>query len=167
MDGAQDHRAERIARRRLKEDANLFGRLSAVATASRAHAKRYLDAGGGLSIPEWRILWDLSEAGPLSIQDMATIQRADHSLISRTVPAMRDKGFVSIRRDATDKRQSMVHLTDAGLAAYQKAAPFMQARRDALAAFFPGAELRDFLAMIDRFEAYLAQPLADAGGNGT
>lgn len=160
MDKTTDTRAQRFATRRADQSANLFARLQTAATRSRNNATRYLKAGGGLSINEWRILWDLHEAGPLSIQELADIQRADHSLISRTVPDMRAKGLVKTVRSSEDKRQSLVHLDAAGERAFQIAAPFMQARRKALAETFTADEIAQFLSLIERFENYLAQPVA-------
>ena len=152
-----DTRAQRAERRRAHEDANLFGRIQAAAMASRVQGKKFLDAAGGLSIPEWRILWDLHEAGPLSMQDMATIQRADHSLISRAMTGMRQKGYVTVQRDDDDKRQTLVHLTEDGLRAYLRAAPVMKRRRALLANGFTESEMAQFLDLIDRFEQHLAQ----------
>ncbi|MEL6585510.1 MAG: MarR family transcriptional regulator [Pseudomonadota bacterium] len=155
-----DARAMRVAARKASQDGNLFGRLSASAIASRGQAQRLLTAGPGLSITEWRILWDLAEAGPLSIQDMATIQRTDHSLISRALPAMRQKGIVETTRNTEDKRQSLVMLTAQGRAVYDSAAPIMQLRRDTLAQTFTPQEMRSLLGLLDRFDAFLTQPLA-------
>lgn len=155
MKDAQDTRADRLARRRAREDANLFGRLSAASAASRAEAQRTLKAACDLSVVEWRILWDLHEAGPLTVRDMAQIQRADHSLISRALPALHTKGFITISRDGDDKRQSVVTLTVAGTAAYAQAAPVMKARRDRLRAAFAPGDLAQFIALIDQFETYL------------
>jgi DNA-binding MarR family transcriptional regulator len=158
MDTKAPSRTERVAMRKASQDANLFGRLSAAAIASRGQAQRLLKGGSRLSITEWRILWDLAEAGPLSIQDMASIQRTDHSLISRAVPEMQRKGYVSTARGTDDKRQSLVALTEEGARAYAEAAPIMADRRARLAEAFTPAELEMFLHYIDRFEACIAAP---------
>ena len=152
-------RAARTAARKADQDKNLFGRLLAAATASRGQAQRLLQASADLSITEWRILWDLAVAGPLSVQDMASIQRTDHSLISRALPSMRDKGYVTTARNDGDKRQSLVELTEKGTRAFMRAAPIMKQRREALNAAFPDAEMDAFLALLTRFEGYLQQPI--------
>lgn len=146
---------ERLARRRAQEDANLFGRLSAAAAASRAEAQKALKTCSGLSVLEWRVLWDLHDAGPLSVRDMANIQHADHSLISRALPQMRAKGYVILSQDPNDKRQTLVSLAPAGLAAFQSAAPTMKARRDRLQETFTSSDLAQFIALIERLESYL------------
>lgn len=161
MDQLTDRKAERVALRKASQDGNLFGRLQAATMASRGQAQRLLQAAAGLSITEWRILWDLAEAGPLSLQDMASIQRTDHSLISRALPSMRDKGYVRTLRNSRDKRQSLVELTDAGRRAYEAAAPTMKRRREVLGAAFAPGEMKIFLAFLDRFDAYLETPIEE------
>ena len=122
----------RIRARQAREDFNIFSRLPAVYAASRSQGQKFLQKGGGLSIVEWRTLWDLHEVGPMTIRDLATIQRADHSLLSRALPEMRRKGFVTMRRDVQDGRQTIVEIADGGRAAYVRAAPVMARRRAAL-----------------------------------
>ena len=149
----------RIRARRAREDRNVFSRLPPVYAASRKQGQHLLQAGGGLSIVEWRTLWDLHEAGPLTIRDLATIQRADHSLLSRALPEMRRKGLVSMERDAADGRQTIVALTDAGRAAYGRAAPVMARRRAALREAFSEDEIAAFIGYLDRLEAFLRSPV--------
>ena len=157
MESEAKARAMRVAGRCNNQDANLFLRLLAASTASSVQAQRLLKTSGELTITEWRILWDTAEAGPLSVQDIALIQRTDHSLISRALPGMREKGYITTKRSAEDKRHSLVYVTEAGLRAYERAAPVMKARRKALAAAFTADEMETFLGLISRFEAHLAE----------
>lgn len=162
MDQKATSRAKRLASRKAQQDENLFGRLQAAATASRSQAQRLLLSAGGLSITQWRILWDLQEAGPLSVQDMATIQRTDHSLVSRALPAMRDKGYVETVTNPEDKRQSLIKMTAVGTRAFANAAPIMKKRRESLGEIFEPHEIATFLRFIARFEAHLNQPSEDS-----
>ena len=57
---------------------------------------------------EWRTLWDLVDAGPLTIRDLGAIQRSDHSLVSRALPEMRKKGYVTMPRDMQDERHRQI-----------------------------------------------------------
>lgn len=150
---------ERIQKRRDRERRNLFTRLPPVYAASRLQGQRLLQGAGGLSIVEWRVLWDLFEAGPMSIRDLAEIQRTDHSQLSRALPAMRDKGLVIMSRDSVDGRQMLVQLTDQGQAAYTLAAPVMKKRRDTLKDAFSDDEIDTFIGLIDRLETFLRTPI--------
>lgn len=148
----------RIAARKSREDTNIFARLSSICAASRTQGQKLLQIGGGLSIMEWRVLWDLIEAGPMTIRDLAEIQRADHSLLSRALPKMRRKGFVTMARDPRDGRQTLVALAPEGAAAYRCAAPVMASRRAALREEFSEEEILTFVGFLDRLEGFLHRP---------
>lgn len=159
MDDTTTRRADLVRKRREDEHFNLFARLSNVSAASRRQGQRLLQHGGGLSIVEWRVLWDLAEAGPMTIREMSEIQRTDHSLLSRALPDIRAKGLVRIDRDPGDGRQMIVTLTDAGRAAYDGAAPIMERRRAAVREVLSEEDIRTFVSLIGRFEDFLAIPI--------
>lgn len=152
--------AERIRQRRAREQQNLFARLPTTYAASRLQGQRLLQRAGTLSsVVEWRVLWDLHEAGPMTIGDLAEIQRTDHSQLSRALPAMRDKGFVTMARDSADGRQVVVELAEAGRRAYEITAPVMKQRRDALRAEFSAEEVATFVDLLGRLEDFLRRPI--------
>lgn len=145
---------KRLDVRRRRETANLFSRVSATYAASRSQAQRLLKAGGGLSIVEWRILWDVLEAGPITVRELADLQKSDHSLISRILPKMVKSGLITLTRDTKDGRQTLVDLTQQGIAAYKKAAPVMAKRRAALLKHFSKEEIDQWVAYLDRFDHF-------------
>lgn len=145
---------KRLEVRRRRETANLFSRVSATYAASRSQAQRLLKAGGGLSIVEWRILWDVLEAGPITVRELADLQKSDHSLISRILPKMVKSGLITLTRDTKDGRQTLVDLTQQGIAAYEKAAPVMAKRRAALLKHFSKEEIDQWVAYLDRFDHF-------------
>lgn len=152
---------DRIRRRQTREDTNIFSRLPSVYSASRKQGQKLLQIGGGLSIVEWRTLWDLNEGGPMTIRDLAAIQRTDHSLLSRALPDMRRKGYVNMERSEVDGRQTVVELTEHGRQAYETAAPIMARRREALREVFSEHEITAFANMLDRLEDFLHRPVED------
>ncbi len=152
---------ERIEARRAREDFNVFSRLPAVYAASRTQGQHLLQIGGGLSIVEWRTLWDLHEVGPMTIRDLASIQRSDHSLLSRALPDMRRKGYVTMNRSQEDGRQTIVALTQVGRDAYDRAAPTMARRRAALREVFTEQEVVEFVGYLDRLDAFLRVPVEE------
>ncbi|MCY0093743.1 MarR family winged helix-turn-helix transcriptional regulator [Hoeflea ulvae] len=159
MKQPSERQAERIRQRRAREQQNLFSRLPATYAASRLQGQRVLQRAGGLSVVEWRVLWDLYEAGPMTIRDLAEIQRTDHSQLSRALPAMHKKQFVTMTRDSIDGRQVVVALAEAGRIAYETAAPVMKQRRDALKEEFSDAEIATFVDFLDRLENLLRRPV--------
>lgn len=154
-----DKQKDLINNRRQREAHNVFSRLPAVYAASRTQGQRLLQKGGGLSIVEWRVLWDLNEVGPASIRDIAKIQRIDHSLLSRALPEMKRKGFVEMRRNALDARQMLVEMTEVGRLAYEEAAPIMRKRREALRSNFTTEEIEKFVGYLDRLEEFFNTPI--------
>jgi DNA-binding MarR family transcriptional regulator len=155
MTTARIGRVDRYQARQLRQERNLFSRLPAAAVASRMQAKRLLRTAGDLSITEWRILWDLADAGPLTVTEMASIQRTDRALISRTVSAMITQGYVTAATGPEDRRTSLVTLTATGQSAFDKTSTTMSRRRAALAEVFSEADLDTFLGLIDRFEHFV------------
>lgn len=161
MTRTQERDPARIKARQTREDTNVFGRLSSIYAASRKQAQRLLNSCGDLSIVEWRTLWDLHDAGPMTITDLASTQRADHSLLSRALPQMQRKGLVAVRRATEDGRQTIVTLTSAGQRAYDRAAPVMARRRAALRDVFSEDEIADFVGYLDRLEGFVHRPAGD------
>lgn len=156
---ANDRNSDRIRERQARLDGNIFARLPSAYAASRSQGQQLLQQCAGLSIVEWRVLWDLCEGGPMSIADMAAIQRTDHSLLSRALPDMRRKGYVEMTRDAMDGRQTIVAVKPRGRAAYDKAAPVMARRRAALKKTFTQAEIMEIISYLDRLETFLRKPV--------
>ena len=74
---------------------------------------------------------------------------------------MRKKGYVTMYKDTRDGRQTVVTLTDAGRAAYNRAAPVMAQRRAALREVFSQDEIRAFAGFFDRLEEFLRIPAAE------
>lgn len=151
---------ERLDVRRRHETANIFSRLPATYAASRMQGQRLLKIGG-LSIVEWRILWDVLEAGPITIRDLAELQRADHSQISRVLPKMSAAGWIELQRDKNDGRQTLISLTKEGVAAYERAAPIMAKRRAAFRKYFTEDEIKLLLDLLDRFDVFCQLSVED------
>ena len=158
MTDATEINDDRIRARQRHEDTNVFSRLPAVYSASRAQAQRLLLVCGGLSIVEWRTLWDLAEVGPMTIGDLAAIQRADHSQLSRALPEMRRKKYVTTRRDPRDGRQTIVALAPAGRATYEMAAPIMARRRALLREKFSEVEIQTLIELLERLDDIVRIP---------
>ena len=159
--GDQERDVDRIGARAEQAGSNLFARMAAIYAASRKQAQDLLQVGGGISIVEWRTLWDLHEVGPMTISDLALTQRSDHSQLSRALPQMREKGLVSMRQAAQDGRQTIVTLTAKGRDAYHLAAPVMGKRRAVLSDVFTPEEIAELIGYLDRFEAFVRRPADD------
>lgn len=161
MTDEQERNVDRINARVDREETNLFARLASIYAASRKQAQDLLQKGGGISIVEWRTLWDLHEVGPMTISDLSSIQRTDHSQLSRALPKLRDKGLVSMHQATQDGRQTIVTLTAKGSDAYRLAAPIMGKRRATLGEAFTQTEITEFVGYLDRIENFVRRPAND------
>ena len=77
------------------------------------------------------------------------------------LPEMRRKGFVTMRRSEADSRQTIVEVSQAGRAAYDRAAPVMARRRAALKEVYSEEELAEFVNYLDRLDMFLRAPIED------
>lgn len=154
-----EHQSRSFESRHRFERQNVFSMLPAIYAASRAQGQQLLKAAGGLSIVEWRTLWDLTEVGSMSVRELATLQSADHSLLSRALPDIRKKGLVTMTRSEQDGRQMIVRITPKGRQAYRRAAPIMRRRREGLRACYTEQELDQFVEYLHRLEEFLHIPV--------
>jgi DNA-binding MarR family transcriptional regulator len=70
----------------------------------------------GLSLLEWRVMATLWGQNPLSIGDLAEIVLAKQPTLTKLVGRMSKAGWVSRVDSSLDKRQSLVSLTEQGIA---------------------------------------------------
>lgn len=74
----------------------------------------------GMLRTEWRVLFHLGIYGELKATDIVTRARIHKTKVSRAVQKLADKRFVTRERSDSDRRQEMLSLTPAGMAAYQE-----------------------------------------------
>lgn len=88
-------------------------RLSVMRLARRLRHER---AGDDLSLNQLAVLGTLSRCGPLSVGELATIERVRPPSMTRTVASLVDARLVEREAHATDGRQIVVRVTDAARA---------------------------------------------------
>jgi DNA-binding MarR family transcriptional regulator len=69
-----------------------------------------------VSLPQCLILLELDEHGQMTMSQLATALRLDHSTLSRTVEGLVRKKLIARLRDEGDRRLVWVRLTDHGAA---------------------------------------------------
>jgi DNA-binding MarR family transcriptional regulator len=85
----------------------------AAARVSRRFGERYRREFG-ISIPEWRVLAHLSQAGSVSVRDVHERVDMDKSKVSRAASRLEDAGFLVKSPDPNDGRLVELRLTEAG-----------------------------------------------------
>jgi DNA-binding MarR family transcriptional regulator len=96
----------------IRSDSGLASslRLSVMRLARRLRHER---GGDDLSLNQLAVLGTLSRCGPLSVGELATIERVKPPSMTRTVGSLVDAGLVERQAHATDRRQIVVHITEA------------------------------------------------------
>lgn len=96
-----------------------------VTTMLTARLNRQLQADSGLSLPEYEVLVQLSEApdGTLRPFQLGLALHWEQSRLSHMLARMTRRGFVTRRDCPGDRRGAVVVLTRAGRAAIESAAP--------------------------------------------
>jgi DNA-binding MarR family transcriptional regulator/GNAT superfamily N-acetyltransferase len=74
--------------------------------------------GGGFSLPEARLLYELSARGETTAAELAADLALDPGYLSRLVRALADRGLVARAPSASDGRQMHLSLTEAGRVAF-------------------------------------------------
>lgn len=91
----------------------------------RAELERELSRETGLSLADYEVLVNLSEADGqrLRMWELADALQWSRSRLSHQVARMQDRGLLSREECPTDARGAFAALTPAGLAAIERAAP--------------------------------------------
>ena len=108
---------------RLDLDRFLPYRLSVLSNRlSQAIARRYQDRFG-LSVTEWRVMAVLGLEPGLSATEVAERTAMDKVAVSRAVNALLGAGRLERQFDGTDRRRSILRLSDDGQAIYDAVVP--------------------------------------------
>lgn len=132
-------------------------RLSAAAARVSRRFARLYGAESGISIPEWRVLAHLSQAGSVSVRDIHARVDMDKSKVSRAAARLEDAGLVCKLGNPGDRRLVALSLTPAGEALMQ--------RLGAIATAFQQELVAELGPAAAAFDASLSRLLADSPGD--
>ena len=93
---------------------------------SKAFADRYR-VEFGLTIPEWRVLAHLSQAGSVSVRDIQARVDMDKSKVSRAAARLESAGLIEKRENPSDRRLLDMRLTPKGQAMMARIMPIAEA----------------------------------------
>lgn len=79
------------------------------------------------TMPQFRVLSSLSQA-PMTVSDVARLRRVSFQSAGELVQTLVERGWIERIANPTDRRQSVLHLTDAGQQAYERAQAHMLER---------------------------------------
>lgn len=84
----------------------------------------------GISIPEWRVVAHLSQAGAVSVREIHERVDMDKSKVSRAASRLEAAGYVTKRINRADRRLVELALTDQGKAMIDEMTPIARAYED-------------------------------------
>jgi DNA-binding MarR family transcriptional regulator len=117
-------------------------------TVARAYDKRF-----GVSIPEWRVIAVLGRFPGLSAVEVAERTLMDKVAVSRAVTKLIKNGRIDREFDDTDKRRSILNLSEAGKKLHDEIAQLaLQFERDLLLGF-SAEELESLNSSMERLLA--------------
>lgn len=77
----------------------------------------------GISVPEWRVLAHLNQAGEVSVRDIENRVAMEKSKVSRAATRLEAAGYVEKRVNPGDRRLLVLSLTDQGEALMKRLIP--------------------------------------------
>jgi DNA-binding MarR family transcriptional regulator len=93
---------------------------------SRAFSEIYAEKFG-LSVPEWRVIVHLHNAGPVSVREIQARVDMDKSKVSRAASRLETSGHITKETNTTDRRLLKLALTHKGHALMTQIIPLAQA----------------------------------------
>jgi DNA-binding MarR family transcriptional regulator len=137
----------------LRLDAYLPYRLSVAANAvSELIARAYKDRFG-LTVPQWRLVAVLGEAGPMTPQALAARTIMDKVTVSRAAAGLCERRLARRAPNRADGRSHRLSLTPAGRALYDEVAPAALGYERQLLEGFTEAERAAAHALLRRLQA--------------
>ena len=137
---------------RLQLDRFLPYRLSVASNLVSDRIAGAYQALFGLSIPEWRLVAVVAEAGPITPAALGERTRMDKVTVSRAATSLVARHLLTRAPNAQDRRSHLLDLTGAGRDLYGRVAPqALKLERDLLASF-SAEEIAAFSSMLRRLE---------------
>jgi len=139
--------------KRLELDQFVPYRLSVLTNRVSDAIARHYSQRFSLSIPEWRVMAVLGEAGGLSAGEVANRTAMDKVQVSRAVASLIEARRIKRMADADDGRVARLSLTAQGRAVYDEIVPLaLHLEETLLGAFKPG-ERKQFESLLGKLQS--------------
>lgn len=107
----------------------------------------------GLSVPEWRVMAVLGDAGPLTQRDLTERTLMDKVAVNRACRGLEDRGLALRRPNEQDGRSHLLALTGEGIAVHDQIMPLATELERRLFGAFDKDELSRLRSMLERIRA--------------
>jgi DNA-binding MarR family transcriptional regulator len=101
----------------------------------------------GLRTTQYSLLRRLSSAGEVRQRDLSGVTSLDETTLTRNLRPLIDAGWVAIR-PGEDRREKLIHLTDAGAAKLHEARPAWERAQERLRSRLPKGTWSNLLDLL-------------------
>lgn len=125
-------------------------RLSITSNAVSGRISQEYRTRFGLSIPEWRVMAVLGDAGSLTQRDLTRLTLMDKVAVNRACKVLEERDLVVREPNASDGRSHLLELTAAGKEMHGQIMPLALEMERRLFARFSDEEVETFRALLGR-----------------
>jgi DNA-binding MarR family transcriptional regulator len=147
----------------LKLDAYLPYRLSVASNAVSGLIARAYQDRFGLSVPQWRLICVLAEAGPLTQGQIVARTMIDKVTVSRAAQGLLKRRLVARSEHHADGRSHVLALTPEGAGLHGEIAPLALAYEAALIADLTPEDVVRLKRLLSRLQSAAGRLSGDAG----
>ncbi|MFY8329001.1 MarR family winged helix-turn-helix transcriptional regulator [Pseudoalteromonas sp. ZZD1] len=105
-----------------------------------------------LTIPQWRILFNLAQFGQSNAKALCEQAAMDKSTVSRAVKALIKSGLICSEVNNDDKRATLLVLSESGRILFEKITPQAQQWEQALLSCLSNDEQHQLIAIFDKLK---------------
>jgi len=112
-------------------------------------------SGGDFTLPEARVLWELSHHAPVSASALSKSLQLDAGYLSRLLRGLKQRGLLAEQRHPNDGRQTLIRLSPAGKRAFAPLDRASQADSEALLGTLSAPQRDALVGAMSRIQAML------------
>ena len=120
----------------------------------------------GLSVPEWRIMAVLGDAGPRTQRELTRLTLMDKVAVNRACKVLEERELASRRPNAQDGRSHLLELTESGTAMRNQIMPLALEMERRLFAALSADEVAQFRSLLGRLRDAVGDLDADGIDSG-
>ena len=107
----------------------------------------------GLSVPEWRVMAVLGDAGAITQRDLTRLTLMDKVAVNRACKVLEERGLAARQPNTSDGRSHLLELTAEGRAMHGEIMPLALEMERRIFAGFSDEEVELFRSMLGRVRA--------------
>ena len=128
-------------------------RLSITSNAVSGRISQEYRSRFGLSVPEWRVMAVLGDAGAMTQRELTQMTLMDKVAVNRACKVLEERGLAVRKPNASDGRSHLLDLTVAGKEMHGQIMPLALEMERRLFASFTDAEVDAFRSLLGRVRA--------------